>query len=58
MLIILHPKKRKTISKMEIADLKFLAIHPKGKCPPDPCNVFAGDCKPVRVCITNSTNFN
>ena len=26
------------------------------KCPPDPCNVFKGDCKPVSVCVKNSTN--
>jgi hypothetical protein len=36
--------------------LKISCDSSKGKCPPDRCNVFAGDCKPVRACITNSTN--
>jgi hypothetical protein len=36
--------------------LKIPCDSSNGKCPPDPCNVFAGDCKPVKACINNSIN--
>jgi hypothetical protein len=36
--------------------LKVPCDSSKGKCPPDPCNVFKGDCKPAIPCLNNSPN--